>query len=184
MASTQWVQLLNAGTYSQLNAGTIYNSSNSATDVSPGAATNGLAYFLPSDFLNAGMQLRITANGIVGNTGTPTLNLGVYYGGVLGTALATTGAVATASSLSNSPWELTALIRVETVGPSGTVRTIGKVSGPYAGVTFLPATASGGNSVAIAMQTASALTIGATWGTNASANTLTVYQYLIESVQY
>src|SRR5262245_50554453 len=54
-------------------------------------------FTLPANFLQAGSALRFTAFGVFSTTVTPTLLLGVYYGGVAGVALATTGAITTGS---------------------------------------------------------------------------------------
>lgn len=182
MPNMSWVGLLNAGQYNQENAGTAYASSTSATDISAGGNTAGQALLLPASYLVLGTQLRVTANGIVSNTSTPNLTLGVYYGGVAGTALTSTGAVATASSLSTNQWKLEALIRVVSVGTSGSMYTTGTVVGPYAGTQFMPANGTSPLVSSLNTGTANILTIGATWGTNSASNTIQCLQFCVEQL--
>lgn len=176
-----WVNLANDGGFSQLNTGTALNSSTSLTDISAGGNSTGQAYTIGAGFLQVGFQYEIEANGIVSNTATPTLLLGLYFGGVAGTALATTGATTTASSLSNNTWVLRALARVEAVGPSGTIRTIGTVVGPYSTTVLLPASSSSGNNVTVNTGAASnILTVGAQWGTSNASNSITCMQFTVK----
>jgi hypothetical protein len=172
--------LLNQAQYSQLNLGSALANSVAATDITAGANTAGEAFTLPASYLQVGMQFRVKARGIISNTGTPTLLLGLYYGGVAGTALATTGAVATVASLSNNIWSLDADLRIDGVGTGGAIRTLGVVSGPYAAATSLPASSSSGNSVSVNTSTANILTVGATWGTASASNTLQVVMFTVE----
>jgi hypothetical protein len=113
----------------------------------------------------------------VSTTGTPNLTLGVYYGGVAGTALATTGALATGSGLSNAIWELELRCRVDSVGTSGSIRSTGKVVG-INGTQMLPATSSSGNLVSsLDTSTAKILTVGALWGTASASNSIQCTQF-------
>lgn len=181
MSNLTYEALLNSGQYNQLNLGTALASSTSATDITAGGNSPGRAFTFPAGYLQTGMQLRVRAKGIVSNTGTPNLTLGLYYGGVAGTALATTGAVATASSLSNSIWSLEADLRVDGVGASGAIRTLGSVSGPFASAVMLPAAgSSSGNSVTVDTSTAQILTVGATWGTSSASNSIQLVMFTVE----
>jgi hypothetical protein len=173
--------LLNNNGYSQTNVGIAYASSTTLTDVSPGAATAGLAFTFPAAYFEVGQHFVVTAWGIVSNTSTPNLTLGVYLGGTAGTALCTTGAIATASSLSNNIWKLSADIWVVSVGTSGSMYALGSVAGPYASTAFMPATSSSGNLVSsLNLSGSLILTVGALWGANSSSNTLQVIRYTIE----
>jgi hypothetical protein len=169
-----YVHLVSNGQYTQLNNGTALASSTTLTDISPGGNTFGQAFQFNADQLQVGQRYRLHAHGIVSNTGTPNLTLGVYYGGVAGTALATTGAVATASGLSSTPWHLELKFQVVSVGTSGSIQALGWVIGPYASFAMLPATAAGGNVVgSLDTSTAKLVTVGATWGTSSASNTIT-----------
>src|SRR5579884_2340764 len=90
-----WDILLNAYEYSPLNLGTALTNSTTLTDISPGAANAGQAFVVKASNLKVGMQFRVRAAGIVSTTGTPNLTTGLYWGGTAGTALGTTGALAT-----------------------------------------------------------------------------------------
>ncbi len=184
MASTTWVSLLNAGQPNQTGTGTALASSTSLTDISSGGLTAGQAFTLPASFLEPGMQLRVRANGIVSTTGAPNLTMGVYLGGVAGVALASTGAVSASANMTNQTWILSADLRVETAGPTGTIRTIGSVIGAYFPSALMPATSSSGNSVTVDTSVPKILTIGAQWGTNSASNSIQLMQFLVESVQF
>ena len=181
MANLSFVQLLNAQTFAQLNVGTAYASSTTLTDISAGGNTAGQAFQFTGTgapiSLQVGQAFLVKANGIVSTTGTPNLTLGVYYGGVAGTALASTGAIAAGNNLSNVTWDLEVLCRVDAVGTSGSIRSIGKVVGPYSGVPLLPASSSSANNVTVNTSTSNILTIGALWGTNSASNSIQCAQF-------
>ena len=94
-----WESLLNSP--QPTAAGTALANSTTLTDISVAPQ-----FTLPANFLQAGSALKFTAYGVFSTTGTPTLLLGVYYGGVVGTALATTGAIATGSGVTIVPWRI------------------------------------------------------------------------------
>jgi hypothetical protein len=172
-----YVSLLSAGQYVATNQGTALANSTSATDISPGGNTAGQALTLPAGYLQPGVRLRILAKGIVSTTGTPNLTLGVYLGGVAGSALATTGAVATGSGLANQVWSSECDIRV--VSPSS-VYALGNVSNIYASTAMMPATSSSGNLVTGLAATSQILTLGATWGTASASNTIQVILFDVQ----
>lgn len=182
MPNTSWESLANSGTYSQINTGSAYSNSTSLTDVSPGGNVAGQAFVLPASYLYTGLQLRVGARGVYSTTGTPNITLGVYYGGVAGTALATATFAASANA-SNAVWTLGADIRCDATGTSATLRTLGSISGVAgSGPTMLPQTAGGGGAVTIASGASNILTIGAQWGTPSSSNTLQVLEFLVEQL--
>jgi len=178
-----WASLMNEGGYSQLNTGTALNTSTSLTDISPGGNVAGQAYQFNADYLQVGFQFLVYASGIVSNTSTPTLNLGLYFGGIAGTALATTGALTTTSGLSNTTWELEAKMRVDAVGTSGSIRTNGHVLGPIFGTTtcvMIPASSSSGNNVTVNTGAASnILTVGAQWSASSASNSIQVIEFAV-----
>lgn len=189
MANYTFRQEITQGTYAGSNVGIAYNTSTSITDVSPGANTAGQALTIQPNQLQVGTHLHVVAKGIVSNTATPNLTLGVYYGAVAGTALCTTGAIATVSGLSNNSFHLEADIWVVTTGVSGTASAYadGFVMGPYGSATlpsaaFMPATSSTGNLVSSGIDTtvSKLLTIGATWGANSASNSLQILRFSVE----
>src|SRR5581483_1962798 len=119
MATPTWVTLANANQSNQTSTGAALASSTTLTDISPGGNTAGQAFQTQPDQLYPGQMLRFTAAGIYGTTGTPTLLIGLYYGGVAGVALAATAATTTASGVSNGIWTLSAMARVISTGTSG-----------------------------------------------------------------
>jgi hypothetical protein len=165
--------------------GAAYANSTSPTDVSPAPLL-----VLPANYLDVGSVIRCTAWGEFSTTGTPTLTLGIYYGGVAGTAIATTGAVTTQSAASHASFRLTFEFVCRTIGTSGTVYGMGQLAGvgatPTGGTTgtttpvMLPANTPA--AVTVDTTTAKALTVGATWGAASASNTLTVHGYLVESL--
>lgn len=160
-------------------AGTAYANSSAATDISP---TPQLT--LPAGYMYIGQRIRVVGYGIFSTTGTPNLTLGVYYGGVAGTLLCGTGAVATGSGAASWPWRIQAEIYVRSLGSSGTVWANGLV---FLG-TSLTATStlwipnSQTQPITINTTTANALTVGATWGTASASNTITCEDAYIEAI--
>src|SRR5579859_447799 len=106
-----------------VGAGTALASSTTLTDISPAPQVT-----LPANYLFLNQRLRVTGYGTFSTTGTPTLLLGVYYGGVAGTLLAATAANTTGSGAASWPWNLTCDIYVRTVGASGTLWCNGTVN--------------------------------------------------------
>ena len=179
MADLTYGHLINNNQFSQLNVGTALASSVTLTDITAGGNTAGQALTFPANYLQPGQQYLVKANGIVSNTGTPTLLVGLYWGAAAGVALATTGAATTATSLSNATWELEALLRVDAVGTAGSIRTIGHVSGPYAAYTMIPASSSSGNNVTVDTSTAKVLTVAAQWGSSSASNSIQLMQFAV-----
>src|SRR5258708_28110693 len=83
-------------------AGPALNTSVTLTDISVAPQIT-----LPANFLNyVGATLRLTAFGTFSNTGTPTLLLGFYYGGVAGVAPGAAGATPAPTRPANCPLPL------------------------------------------------------------------------------
>ena len=160
-------------------AGTALASSTAATDISPAPQLT-----LPAGYMYVGQRIRLIGYGIFSTTGTPNLTLGGYYGGVAGTALATTGAVATGSGAASWPWRLQLEIYVRSLGSSGTVWVNGIVwlGTSLTAMSPLWIPNSQTQPVTVNTTTANALTIGATWGTSSSSNTITCEDAYIEAI--
>lgn len=148
--------------------GSAYASSTTATDVNPTPNT-----IIPANYLLPGSTLEVIASGKFSTTGTPTLTLGVYWGGVAGTAIVTSGAVTTASGASNLSFFLRAILVVRSIGSTGSIFGSGFVMGIGAATTLalLPASAPAVTS-SLDTTSAKALTLGATWSANSASNTL------------
>jgi hypothetical protein len=162
-------------------AGAALVSSTTLTDIS--AAPQ---YTLPANFsqLAGATVFRLTARGVFSNTATPTLLLGFYYGAVAGTALATTGAVTTASGVTNLQWKLQADVVIRTLGSSGTAWTQGdfELGTSATARSTLPLPAAAPAAVTVDTTAAKVISVGAQWGTNSGSNTITCHQFLIEAV--
>jgi hypothetical protein len=173
-----WAGLLNSP--QPTSAGTALASSTSLTDVSVAPQ-----FTLPANFLQAGSALRFTAFGVFSTTGTPTLLLGIYFGGVAGTALAATTAFTTPSGVTNVPWRLELTSVWRTIGASGTAMSQGFLqygSSVSALQATLPVPQIALATVATDTTAAKTLTVGAQWGTSSASNTLTLHGFQIESM--
>src|SRR5262245_55298742 len=172
-----WNSLLNSP--QPTAAGSALASSTTLTDISVSPA-----YTLPAKFLQAGSVLRFTAFGVFSTTGTPTLLLGVYYGGVAGTALATTGAITTGSGVTNVPWRLELTSTVRTTGSSGTAMSQGfcLFGTSVSASSFLPVPNTALATVTVDTTAAKVLSIGAQWSAASASNTVTLHNFFIESL--
>lgn len=181
-----WTVPLNAGTVSGTTTGVALTASTTLTDISPGATSQAFA-FAAGQIAYVGQTFRIKASGVLSATSTPTLLMGVYYGGVAGTSLGATAATTTGAQ-SGAPWFLEYTGRITSLGASGAILGQGYVVGiaattggppaPSNAFTFMPAAPA---SVAINTTTQNALTIGAQWGTN-NASTITCNQFVVEQL--
>jgi hypothetical protein len=160
-------------------AGAAYASSTSATDVSP---ANPQWFTVPP--LYVGQKFRFIAYGIFSNTSTPNLTLGFYWGAVAGTALLTSGVIATTTGATAWPWAMECITEVKTLGTSGTVWSKGWLDLPTSltaiARTSMPATQT--QPITVDTTTAKAVTAGATWGTNSASNTLTCEGFIVEQL--
>jgi hypothetical protein len=173
-----WAALLNSP--QQVAAGAAYNTSTTLTDVSPAPQLT-----LPANFLGNGSCFRLIGKGVFSTTGTPTLLLGFYYGGVAGTALAASAANTTATA-TNFQWEIDATVTIRTNGSAGTAWAQGHVLLGTAAATMSAFTLPGAAPAAVTVDTTAAktVTVGAQWGTSSASNTLTCHQFLVESLGY
>jgi len=177
--SQSWSMLANSpASGAGQGAGSALASSTTLTDISPAPQFLSQAW----GQMYVGQRWRLTAYGIFSTTGTPTLLLGFYYGGVAGTALVATAATTTGSGAASWPWEMQMLMEVRSLGSSGTVWCKGWVDFPTSLTaitrTSLPITQT--QPVTINTGTNSALTCGAQWGTNSASNTITCEGFLVE----
>ena len=163
-------------------AGTAYNTSVTLTDVS--ALPN---ISLPANILQPGSELEIRAHGFFSNTGTPTLLMGVYFGGVAGVALAASSAVTTTTGATLWPWRLEYRGIVRSSGSSGTINGQGEWQLGTALTSFtirpIPEVAAS-RTATINTTTAQAITIGAQWGTSSASNTLTCDDISVKAINF
>ena len=150
--------------------GASYNTSTTLTDVSRAPQKQ-----LAAMQLEEGTELELEAWGTFSTTGTPTLLLGFYYGGVAGVSLGATAATTTGSGAASWPFMMSYRGRVRATGTSGSIVGQGRL---YLGtsltafsVVALPATAAA-RTVAIDTTIVKTITVGAQWGTSSASNAL------------
>ena len=177
MSVQTWEEVLNSP--SPVASGAALASSVTLTDISPAPQL-----ILPANYLVPGSRYCVRGEGVFSNTGTPTLLLGVYIGGVAGAAIAASGAITTITAATNWTWHIQTMFTVRTVGTTGTIFPgHGFLRMPASLTTFqaeyvIPATAPA--AVTVDTTAAKAITIGAQWGTSNAANTITCHGITIE----
>jgi hypothetical protein len=168
--------------------GSAYNTSTTLTTISPltGGGYCPANFWLPSYGISK--SLLVKASGVLSTTSTPNLTLAIYgdtaQNTPSGTPLATTGAVAQASSVTNVPWELDCVISNVTTGSSGTFLAMGIVKVYTASTTIQSiriSSSSANPNTTTTLSTLSAyyIELAATWGSNSSSNSIQVYSYAV-----
>lgn len=161
--------------------GTAYNTSITLTDISPAPQIVPAAVTM----LEPGMEIEINAYGEFSTTATPTLLLGLYWGGVAGVALAASTAITTGTGAAAWPWQLYYRGRIRSVGAAGSIKGEGTLSLGTSltgfAVSAIPTTQAARTVTIDTTGTgAKALTVGAQWGTSAAANTITCYDLSVD----
>lgn len=160
--------------------GTALANSTTLTDISPAPNIT-----VPAGLLEVGTELRIRAAGEFSTTGTPTLLIGIYLGGVAGTVLAASTTITTGSGAAAWGWVLDYQGVIRTVGSSGTLNGQGTLvlgtSLTAGSVAMIPDNAAG-RTFTWDTTTAKFLTIGAKWGTASASNTITCQDISVELV--
>ena len=157
--------------------GTALASSTTLTDISPSPAI-----VIPANFLQVGTEIELETHCTFSTTGTPTLLVGFYHGGVAGSALAASSAVTTGTA---TAWPIVFRYRgrVRSVGTSGSIYGQGVY---YLGTSLtafstraIPEVAAS-RTVTIDTTAAKSITVGAQWGTNNASNTITCNQISLD----
>jgi hypothetical protein len=157
---------------SHITDGAAYLSSTSLTDVSPLPPIK-----IGANGFDVGTEFELYAEGQFSNTGTPTLILGFYWGGVAGVALAASGAITTITGATAWPWQMAYRGTVRAIGTAGSVQGQGRLYMPASLTQFqaayaIPATLAL-RTVAIDTSIEKTITVGAQWSANSASNTLT-----------
>lgn len=151
--------------------GTAYNTSAALTDVSSKPDT-----VISANTLEIGSEIEVLADGNFSNTGTPTLLLGFYYGGIAGVALAASTAITTTTAAASWPFQLYYRGTVRSLGTAGSIEGQGRLYLPTSLTALtlraIPETLAA-RTVSIDTTAPKAITVGAQWGTNNALNTLT-----------
>lgn len=141
---------------------------------------------LPANDLVVGADYRLTAWGVASVTGTPTLTLRTRYGGVAGTAYASSGARTAQSAAATRPWRVETYFTCLSTGASGSLHgqqltyELLSVAGalPAAPAVLLD----GGAPIAGDTTTSKVLALTAQWSAASSSNTLTCEGWIAERV--
>lgn len=139
---------------------------------------------IPANYLQDGRTLRIRVQGAHSTTGTPTLIFRLRWGGVSGTVLALSPTFTT-GTVTNSLFEIDLILQTRTNGATGTVVVIGNATVQGATVPSQLMSAGGGSAPAattVDLTADTPLSITAQWGTASASNTLTGFNYVIESL--
>jgi hypothetical protein len=131
---------------------------------------------LPANLMQPGTEFEIKAYGNFSTTGTPTLALGVYYGGIAGTAMAASSAITTGSGAASWPWFIHYNFVCRTIGTAGTINGQGMLFFGTSLTAFSPRPfpeTLAARTATINTTIAAAITIGAQWGTASASNTIT-----------
>lgn len=163
---------LNSGhTFIATASATVANTASETTVIGSGIGT----LTLPANFHRVGKTIRLTASGVLGDTGTPTLNIKFKYGS---TTIVSTGAATLTTGLTNVGWRLVVDLTCRTVGASGTVIAQGLFTydNGTAQVEALAAT----TTTTVDTTASQAVNVTAQWGAADSSNTITCSNLAIE----
>ncbi len=168
-----------------IQVGTRPNINNTTTETTLiGTANTGSTITLPAGFLTVGKVISIYAQGSITNTGTPTLNILLRFGGISGTIVASTGASTMPSYATNHTWTLTINITCNSVGASGGVRGSGilMMNATAANLFIVDLVPSGGASTNTTIDTTDPqdISISAKWGTASSSNIIVCDQLIMQ----
>lgn len=166
-------QALSGCVFAQTSSATVANTTDE-TAIS-GSGVGSLT--LPTNFLVAGKTLKVSAWGILSDTGTPTLRIQLKLGS---TTVADTGAITLGGTISNNVWKCEVLLTCRTVGGSGTVFTQGLFhydESTHAGTSLGMANTATSTIDTTATQ---AISLTADWGTASSSNTITCTNLVVE----
>lgn len=161
--------------------GAALNTSITLTDISPTPQLVPTAAVM----LEVGMEFEVNAYGEFSGTGTPTLLMGVYWGGVAGVALAASTAVTMTTTAAAWPFQIYYRGRIRALGTSGSIKGVGTWSfGTSLTATTIRSIPETQAARTVTIDTtpggAKALTIGAQWGTSSASNTITCYDISVD----
>jgi hypothetical protein len=136
-------------------------------------------YAIPAGDCQPGKVYRVTARGQYSTSAitSPTLTLAVKLGG---TAIGTTGN-ATSAGMSNRLWAINFNITCFTIGASGTVEGLG-VHRRFTSVTNEADSEMNTGTTTFDNSGSMTLQVGATWSSNAANNSVTLRQFIVESL--
>jgi hypothetical protein len=161
--------------------GVVQAQTSTVTVANTAAATALTSYMVPANDPAAGAVYSITGYGVYSWTGTPTIQFILYWGGTAGTALATIPTVTLSTAQTGAPFSYSAMVTCRSATSFWSNLTLNldttTLSDNVATYTATPTTATTVTSTA-----SEALTVGVTWGTGASANTISLVGGVVERI--
>jgi len=163
-----------------------------ATTVSGAAIANSVTETIvfpnitfPANYMADGRCLNLRIQGQHSTTSTPTLIFRLRWGGVAGTVIALSPTFTCGSGVTANLWELDLVVQVRSNGATGTIVVIGYAT--VQGATVPSQLMCVGGAATPAATTCdltadTALSITAQWGTQSSSNTLTGWNYVVQSM--
>jgi hypothetical protein len=147
-------------------------------------ALSSAVFAIPANALIAGAVLRITAYGVYGTAAatTPTFQMRCRWGGVAGVLLGDSGADAMGLGVTNLGWNVDFLIRVVSIGATGTFECQGRFDANTTATLSNSSMMSNAAVITVDTTAAKDLVLTGQWGTNSASNTLTGRQFLVERV--
>ena len=151
-----------------------------------GQAGDSVPMINPSQ-IQPGSHIQVEAWGVASNTGTPTLILGLYWGGVVsaavgGVAIAVSTAKTTTTAMSAWEWHLWYTGRIVSCGTTGSIIGSGYWNLPTSLTAWtqirFPETAPA--AVTIDTSIPKSLVVGATWSASSASNSITCHECLVE----
>lgn len=165
--------------------GTALASSTTATSIIPAAAK----FTLPANFFSIGKILKVTAAGRISTTtGPPTITFDVRLGSVV---VFNGGAVTTVASVTNKTWFLEAWLTCRAIGATTSANLLG--AGRLTSAAVVGSTGGAANSALLPdsapavgtgfdSTSSQAVDLFATWSASSASNTVTLHQYVLESL--
>jgi hypothetical protein len=144
------------------------------------SATNFASnYSILANDCQPGKVYRVTAQGVYGTTGTPNLTVQLRFGS---TVIASTATNATSGTVTNQPWRIETQVTCYTAGGSGTVEGQGFALFSTAATTAQNIGMVNTSTVVVDTTAAQTLQLNTQWGAANSLNTITLRQFIVESV--
>jgi hypothetical protein len=173
MAHQSWVSLLEP---CHILDGAAFTTFTAYQDISPAPALK-----VPANFLVPGTRLHLEAHGEFGNTGTPTLSVGFFWG-TAAVPLGQSTLITTTTAATSWPWAIEYDGVVRSIGTAGSIWGKGK----FDLGTSLVAMTSQFTPTTLALRTSAIDTtiekvvgVGAQWGTSSASNTIKVNMFSV-----
>lgn len=159
--------------------GVIQSQTSTVTVANTASATALQSFTVPANDPGVGAVYNMMGYGLYSDTGTPTLQFILYWGGTGGTAIATVPAITLGTGVTNVPFSYDCMVTFRTATScwANITLNLGTSASTDAASTFVanPTTAT-----TVTSNVASALTLGVTWGTASASNTISLVGGVVE----